>query len=136
MNGNKNEIPESPDDPMQMEQGAIMDCIYCGDIYPNLGDECPACQNSEPAFHPARMMDRDSSLRELLPMLLEMHEHEKQVQQEEPSAERIEIYRKKLISMVGKINLYGFDIKEALIQRVHDLDVEFDIDPRKGTFHQ
>lgn len=130
-------VPEvmSPlDDPMHMEQGAMMDCRYCRDIYPDLKGECPSCRGGGPSFRPARMMDKETSLREVLPGVLGLWELELKIREaEESDQDLIKHYRNALIRTVEEIGLYDFNIKDALVQRIRDLDQEFEIDPKKGV---
>jgi hypothetical protein len=127
-------IPPIPDDPMMMEQGTIMDCGYCGKIYPDLkGAGCPKCNDSGPTFRPARMMDRRTSLMEILPRIFDMYVPEKELHEtNDPSPELISQYRDRLISLVETVGLYQFNIKDALMGRIYELDMEFDIDPATG----
>jgi len=122
-----------PTAPPQMEQGAIVPCGYCGDIYPELKGNCPVCKGGGPSFRPARMMDRETSSRELLPQILMLHALEESINGEEgkPGEALVKEYRQALISLVEKINLYDFDLKEALAQKLRELDSEFEIDPEE-----
>jgi hypothetical protein len=128
-------MPPMPamDDPMHMEQGIMADCHYCRVIYPDLKSDCPLCAGGPEKFRPARMMDRQTSLREVLPQVLSLWELEMKMREmDEPDLELIKQYRDALISVVFDVGLYNFNIKDALIGRIWDLDLDFEIDPKKG----
>lgn len=128
-------IPSIPEDPMMREQGTVMDCIYCTKVYPELeGAECPKCGGRGPTFRAARMMDRQTSAREIWPRILGLYETESKL--ESLSPEQVQQYRDRLIGVLDQVNLYQFDMKEALLVRIHDLDMEFDIDPKTGSLQQ
>ena len=118
---------------MHMEQGVMAECHYCRVIYPDLKGDCPLCAGGPEKFRPARMMDRYTSMREVLPSILRLWELEERVRQmDEPDMEIVKRYRDALISVVFDVGLYNFNIKDALILRIWDLDLDFEIDPKKG----
>lgn len=111
-------MEELPQIPIQPDQGAIVGCVYCELIYPERKGSCPECNNSGLGFRQAQMMDRDSSSRMILNSmndidLSDLHE-----------IEQVEMKRKRLIALLEDITLYGFDIQEALVRRIKELDLE------------
>ena len=124
--------PRDPNDPLHQEQGTIMDCGYCKDVYPDLGKDCPLCHGSGPAFRPARMMDRYTSNSELLQDLYWMFELEMKMRESgDRSKEAILEYKSDMVRMIEKIGLYQFTLRDALIQRIWEMDQEFEIDPKE-----
>lgn len=115
-------MEEVPQIPIPTEQGAIQSCIYCDLIYPETKGNCPECNNSGPAFREAQMMDRDSSSRMILNIMndIDLSDYHE--------IEETEEKRKKLISLLREIVLYRFDIKDALVTRIRDLDQEIQAD--------
>ena len=111
-------MEEFPQIPIQPEQGAIQSCIYCDLIYPETKGNCSECDNSGPGFRQAQMMDRESSSRMILNMMNEIDLSDFH------DIERAEEKRKELISLLGDVVLYDFNIKGALVTRIRDLDME------------
>jgi hypothetical protein len=104
--------------PIQPQQGAIQSCIFCDLIYPKTKGNCNECNNSGSGFRSAQMMDRESSSRMILNSMNEIdlsdfHE-----------IEEVKMKRERLISLLRDIVLYHFDISEALVTRIKDLDLE------------
>ena len=111
-------MKELPQIPLPSEQGAIQSCIFCDLIYPETKGNCPECNNSGSGFRPAQMMDRESSSRMILNLMNETDLSDYH------SIEEAEEKRKKLIFLLRDIALYGFDIKDALVTMIKDLDLE------------
>ena len=88
------------------EQGALVDCVYCKYIKPELQNttSCPKCHGVSPVFKAMRMMDRVSSGQEILQDILNME-----------FTESIEIMQEDLLHLLTKIDIYDFDLKSAII---------------------
>lgn len=118
---------------MQMNQGAEIQCAYCGVAYPELKEECPECQGAGGRFKQAQMMDKESSSRQVLDQLLELFQFEHDLREKDDRDLAI-TYRRALLNMIENIDLYQFDIKDALAIRLKDLDYQHEIDPKKGLW--
>ncbi len=96
------------------EQGAMMDCVYCSIIYPELKGNCPRCGRSGGGFRQARMMDRETSSRMILDIMDDI----------DLSFDRNEEKRESLISLLREITLYDFDLVSALALRIREMGEE------------
>jgi hypothetical protein len=101
----------------RMDQGCLTTCAYCTEVHPELNGsaDCPYCHGQQTKFRPARMMDRQTSLDEVLHSVLNFALEMGQ----ELSQERLQFG---LLSLLDMVNLYNFDLKEALIQKIRSLD--------------
>ncbi len=117
----------------QQEQGLELDCVYCNEIYQKLKGNCPVCQNSGPRFTPAQMMDTESSQRMLLDELSRLGEFET-VHRDDDDREKALEYRRWLSGMIRQLCIYNVDLKEALKNRILDLDWHYKIDPEEGEY--
>ena len=116
-----------------MEQGVQTDCIYCTEVYPELRGKCPVCGTGGPTFMPAQMMDRESSMRAVLDQLFSLAEGEQGICENDDKSAGM-AYRRELIGVLKSMAIYNFELKDAILARVRDLDREFDIDPEKGEY--
>jgi len=116
-----------------MEQGVQTDCLYCTEVYPELRGRCPVCGNGGPTFTPAQMMDRESSMRAVLDQLFSLAEGEQRIRENDDKSVGI-AYRRELIGVLKSMAIYDFELKDAIVARIHDLDREFDIDPEKDEY--
>ena len=95
------------------EQGCLVECVYCKYIRPELQGKstCPKCQGNTPYFQSAQMMDKPSAanvlLSELWVNLAHMDENEQ---------------RDFLLNWLKKIDIYQFNLKDAIIYRLKDLE--------------
>jgi len=116
-----------------MEQGVMTDCIYCRDVYPQLHGDCPVCRNAGSSFTPARMMDRNTSLGEVFNEILHLAEVEENIRKE-PDQSAGKEYRRQLLCVLRNMMIHDFDLTEAVVLRIHQLDEEFDIAPESGEY--
>ena len=108
-----------------MEQGTEMECVLCTVIYPELkGKECPICKGAGFYFQPARMMDLYTSRREMLNYLYYFTMNRDKFERMDPEEkEKMALdIRNEAIGMIKKIIIYNFELKETLIDLVHELD--------------
>lgn len=93
------------------DQGATVDCVYCRLVEPGLRGtpDCPACHGAAARFRPMRMMDRETSGREILHQLTT-------IRWDTDPARR----RDQLLAMLDMVDIYRFDLQEALIDAVRD----------------
>ncbi len=96
------------------EQGAMMDCVYCSIIYPELKGKCPRCGRSGGGFREARMMDRESSSRMILDMMDDT----------DLLFDGNEEKRERMISLLNDVVLYDFDLVSALALRIREMGQE------------
>jgi len=56
------------------EQGTLLECPYCTLLHPELKSSanCPKCHGQSPIFTPARMMDKETSEREVWFEIMEL----------------------------------------------------------------
>ena len=101
-------------EPARMEQEALMGCVYCPIIYPDLKRECPRCGGSGGGFRQARMMDRESSSRMILDIMDDTDlAYGRDVEK-----------RERLISLLRDVVLYDFDLVSALALRIREMEEE------------
>lgn len=95
------------------DQGCLIDCIYCKYLHPELKGSlsCPKCHGKTPYFKHARMMDKETSSREIFGDLLKYS-------QEFTSKQKYEFWYKNLT----KIEIYGFDLKSAVIEYLKEIE--------------
>jgi len=113
-----------------MEQGTEMECVLCNVIYPETkGKECPACKGKGYIFQPARMMDLYTSRREMLNDLFYFLTTRDQFEHKDPEEKEKLAFqlRQEAISYITKIIIYNFDLKETLIDLVHELDEVYNL---------
>ena len=103
--------PAEPDMPHR-DQGAIVECVYCKLVEPHLRGtpDCPACHGAAPRFRPMRMMDRETSGREIL--------HHVTTTRWETDPARL---RDQLLALLDMVDIYRFDLQEALIDALRDM---------------
>ena len=97
----------------EQQQGTMVDCVYCKYVHPELKGKstCPVCRGDTPSFRPARMMDRHTSRRDVLKHLFSIQRSEKD-----------EEFKNTLVRLLTRIDIYNFDLKEALIDQIRDLE--------------
>lgn len=108
-----------------IQQGTEMECVLCNVIYPETkGKECPACKGKGFLFQPARMMDLYTSRREMLNDLYYFTTNRDQFERKDPDEKGKMAFdlRNEAIGMIKKIIIYNFELKETLIDLVHELD--------------
>lgn len=95
------------------DQGCLVDCVYCKWIQPELlhTTKCPLCHGKTPYFQSMRMMDSYTSRREILMDLLE---------REVGSEKENEWTTSRLLKLLTKINVYDFDLKQAIIELIQE----------------
>ncbi len=100
---------------MDQEQGTIVDCVYCGLIKPELKGtkRCPKCGGVSSSFKAMRMMDKNTSGRELLDRIFRI-----QMNQEG------ELPKDELINLLTSVVVYNFDFKSALINLIREIENE------------
>lgn len=94
------------------EQGCLVECVYCKYIRPDLQGKstCPICHGKTPYFQSAQMMDKHSSAQVFLSELwvnLDLMDEDGQ--------------REFLLNWLRKIEIYQFNLKDAIIHRLKDL---------------
>jgi len=118
------------------EQGLEMECLYCTKIYPELREkECPVCKGARFIFQPAQMMDVETSERAIFTHLSEFlqnyYKHELDVGHAEKDFEKkkklAETAKNDAINLIKKIHIYNFNLSEALIHLVHEIDMNYDL---------
>ena len=94
------------------EQGALVECVYCKLIEPKYKGtkQCPICHGNTPRFQPLRMMDRYTSGQDILNQIINTE------WDREPKK-----LRDQLISLLNMVDIYHFDLKEALIDKIKNL---------------
>lgn len=116
------------------EQGVLAGCAYCSVVRPGLGGECPLCQGRGPRFRAARMMDGPTSRAETLRRLtcfgdpwqgLGAHDCE-------GAREAADEVRRRWLGLLEDVLLYGFDLRQALIERILETEARFDLEPGQG----
>lgn len=117
----------------EMEQGVMTDCIYCTVVYTELRGKCPRCGNKGPTFKPAQMMDRESSQRAVLDCLFSLAGGERGINNNDDKPAGM-AYRRELIGLLKMMTIYNFDLKDAIVARIRDLDREFEIDPVEDEY--
>ena len=95
------------------EQGCLIDCVYCKYIRPDLHGKalCPKCQGITPYFQPSRMMDKSTASKMILSDIF--NNLDKMKKNEE---------RDFFLSLLKKIEIYSFNLKEAIIQQLKELE--------------
>ncbi|MHA1562585.1 MAG: hypothetical protein ACTSPA_10720 [Promethearchaeota archaeon] len=95
------------------EQGCLVECPYCKYIRPDLQGKstCPKCHGNTTYFQSAQMMDKPSAAKVLLSELWvnldQMGENEQQ---------------EFLLNWLKRIDIYQFNLKDAIIYRLKDLE--------------
>ena len=118
------------------DQGIEMECVYCTKIYPELRDKgCPVCKDVRFIFQTAQMMDVDSSERAIFAHLSEFlqyyNKHELDLEYTDKNFETkkklAETAKNDVINLIKKINIYNFNLEEALIHLIHKFDMTYDL---------
>ena len=96
-------------------QSCLIDCPYCTWIRSELKGklECPICNGKGQIQKPYRMMDKNTSDRQLLMQLIRICI---------PTTENPDIIFSKLLQLLEQIDLYSFNIKRALIDYLKEID--------------
>lgn len=98
------------------DQGTYVDCVYCKYIKPKMKNrsQCPKCGGKTPEFRNARMMDKYSSEQHILNKMIEIFGimGSKSLTNEE--------MQDQLLRILTEIDIYGFDCKQAIINRIRD----------------
>lgn len=100
------------------DQSTFVECVYCKYVRPELqgSSECPFCQGKSREFRPARMMDEYTSGQHILDKMI--RESERLNSSDLTKSEKMDI----LLSILEEIDLYGFDCKKAVIDKIQILD--------------
>jgi hypothetical protein len=100
---------------LDQEQGTIVDCVYCGLIKPELKGtkKCPKCGGVSSSFKPLRMMDKNTSERELLNQIF-------RIQMDQDG----KIPTDELLNLLTRVGVYNFDFKSALINLIREIENE------------
>ncbi|MBD3229654.1 MAG: hypothetical protein GF329_15845 [Candidatus Lokiarchaeota archaeon] len=94
------------------DQGCLIDCIYCKYLHPELEkSSCPKCHGKTPYFQHARMMDNQSSSKEIFGDILKYSEKFTKKQS-------FEFWYK----ILKKIEIYGFDLKSTVIEYLKEIE--------------
>jgi hypothetical protein len=120
----KEDNQKKPTSIFNQEQGVLMDCIYCKDLYPNRKENCPRCKGNRSYFQPAQMMDTNSSQNHILQTMSNFFE----IFKSEKDQTQALTLKKKAIHLLEKIKIYNFDLKSALIDLIYELDAEFELE--------
>lgn len=96
-----------------MEQGCQTTCVYCTKVHPRLEGTCPFCHGAQSYFQPAQMMDGPSARSHLLQALFALGAH---LQTAAPSKDATEDLHKQLVGLLQEIQIYGFDLEQALCE--------------------
>ena len=96
-------------------QGTLVECVYCKFVHPELKgtDQCPECHGRTPEFRPARMMDKETSEREIMEKIENIFKHKDEMD-----------LKKELLTLLTYVDVYRFDFKEALIRIIRDIEAE------------
>ena len=95
------------------EQGCLVECVYCKYIRPDLQGKstCPKCQGNTLYFQTAQMMDKPSAANALLSELWDNLDNWGEDEQ-----------REFLLNWLKKIDIYQFNLKDAIIYRLKILE--------------
>jgi hypothetical protein len=98
---------------MRNQQGTIIDCVYCKYIHPELkgSPDCPMCHGDTPYFKPMRMMDQETAQRDVL-----KHVFGDRMKKTIPDL------KQEILVLITKIDVYKFDLKQALIEYIQYLE--------------
>ncbi len=114
------------DDPSsRLEQGALTTCVYCTRVRPGPAADCPVCRGRPTRLRPARMMDGPTSRRELLASLTALSEPLEAWRNATGDADRKAAaarLRERLLGVLADLDLYGFDLAEALAEAIRELE--------------
>ncbi|MHA1785882.1 MAG: hypothetical protein ACTSVY_05170 [Candidatus Helarchaeota archaeon] len=109
------------------EQGVEMECMYCSVLYPEFkGKSCPVCDGKGIVFQPARMMDEFTSREEIFQDLFEFLRHRDEFKLDE-KPDLPQKIKNSAINILKKVVIYNFNMKDALITLIHELDDKFNL---------
>ncbi|MHA1144083.1 MAG: hypothetical protein ACTSRW_05040 [Candidatus Helarchaeota archaeon] len=119
------------------EQGLEMECIYCKHVYPELKkEECPFCKGKGLVFQPAQMMEKRLSnvkifrdLKDWLNFVMEENLlAEYQDENDIVKQDQAKVAKRTAINLVKRMIIYNFNLKEAIIEFIHDLDRNYNLE--------
>lgn len=118
--------------PPMSVQGTMTQCVYCTQVRPTMKkSECPLCHGRVNYFQPARMMDRWSSWVEVVGELQESVQKETEfMMKEKPSRMDAKRLRENLITLLRHIDIYGFDPKKRIAERIRQIEDEHKLAPK------
>ncbi|MCY3412226.1 MAG: hypothetical protein INQ03_11385 [Candidatus Heimdallarchaeota archaeon] len=99
------------------EQGIMLRCVYCTEIFPDI-KECPKCDGKKEFFRPARMMDKYTSQRELVMNLKEFFSLFDEKCIYEPHLPEEDAQR--MYFLIEKLGIYNFNLRETLIDLLRE----------------
>lgn len=115
----------------ERRQGALLACVYCTHVHPDLGADCPRCHGSGPRFRPARMMDGPSARDALLASLHRLGaKGVLRAAGVEPGARGEagggpgdeEEYRTRLLGLLEEAVIYGVDLAEPIAREIRRVE--------------
>ena len=118
--------------PPMSVQGCLSKCVYCTQVRPNMvKKDCPLCHGKIHQFQPARMMDRWSSWVEVVGELQDSVKKEQDfLMLEKPKNEDAQRLRQELIKLLRHIDIYGFDPKKRIAERIRELEDNHGLGPK------
>ena len=113
-------------------QGTTTKCVYCTRVRPTIKkSDCPLCHGRVNHFQPARMMDSWSSWVEVVGELQESVQKETEfMMKEKPSPMDAKRLREDLITLLRHIDIYGFDPKARIAERIRQIEDEHKLAPK------
>ena len=109
-----------------MEQGLWTECVYCTMVNTEIGKDCPYCNGNFYYFQPAQMMDKSSSQQMILKSLTELKPIFDTYYSNEEDKNNAAYLKKMLLGILKDVNIYNFDLKDALINYIRWLEEEMD----------
>ena len=104
------------------EQGCWTECVYCTEIKPDIGDDCPFCNGKKTFFKPAQMMDEVTSRAFIFNEILQLYNNYTELDDSQADKKKIERYISSLVSLMQYIKIYDFNIKEAIKEHIYKLE--------------
>ncbi len=122
-----------PGGQMPLVQGCLTKCVYCTQVRPKMKKaDCPLCHGRVNHFQPARMMDRWSSWVQVVEELNDSVQQEQEfLMKEKQSKNDAKKLRNELLTLLRHIDIYGFDPRKRLADRIRQLEDEHGFSPAK-----
>ena len=95
------------------EQGVLAECVYCKYIHPELKGtkNCPKCHGMTPKFREAQMMDKESSQKEILDIILKL----------EYTNDSSKL-KNNFLRLLDIMEIYNFDLRFALVNAIREIE--------------
>ena len=111
---------------VQPEQGCEMTCPYCEHVR-DAGPTCPLCKGQRSYFHPAQMMDRNSSFRRVVASLTRIVRAEDEAGGP-ADKEAAKVLRRKYIALLEELATYSFSAMNFVVARLKAIESEFGVE--------